>query len=51
MVDEALINRAAALLIFLDEHKAAAQLVENGVTPESAFLAVKAATILCRDKE
>lgn len=39
-------DRARGLLIYMSEEEAAAHLVDQGETPENAFLAVKAASLL-----
>lgn len=47
-MDETLIHRAAILLAFLSDLEAFEELTGTGVTPELAYLAVKAAAILNR---
>ncbi len=48
---EDLIARAQASLSSVDEPTVAVRLVEEGETPENAFLATMAAAILQKDKE
>jgi len=48
-VTESRIHRAANLLGFMSEEEAARLLVETGLSPEDAFLAVRAAVVYVKE--